>query len=259
MEEKDLEKTPAAVALVPAAKPARRPASPAKRKANRRNARHSTGPKTPAGKARSAANACKHGLLSRAGGLVPGEDVGDFRAFEAALRADLAPAGELEALLVDRVVTSRWRLRRAVRVEMGIFSARIYAGLESKATREARLALDPWRDMPGDVEVRLDELEAIDADEEGEPTVDAEPKDREEKDPGREVRKAAAKACYEALARREDAANAVHKESALTGRAYIGDAANADVFSKLSRYETTLERSSNACKPSAPASASRLL
>jgi hypothetical protein len=33
------------------------------------------------------------------------------------LRAQLTPVGELEALLVDRVVSTAWRIRRLVRVE----------------------------------------------------------------------------------------------------------------------------------------------
>ena len=43
----------------------RRRISPGKRAANRRNARRSTGPRTAAGKARSAQNARRHGLTSR--------------------------------------------------------------------------------------------------------------------------------------------------------------------------------------------------
>jgi len=44
-----------------------------KAEANRRNARKSTGPKTPEGKAAVRLNALKHGLLSREV-LLPGED-----------------------------------------------------------------------------------------------------------------------------------------------------------------------------------------
>ena len=84
--------------------------------ANRRNALRSTGPRTPEGKAVVALNALRHGLLSREA-LVRGESEADLVAFARRMRARLAPADELELLLADRVVSSAWRLRRAVALE----------------------------------------------------------------------------------------------------------------------------------------------
>jgi len=95
--------------------------TPAKSTANRKNALRSTGPRTPEGKAVAARNALRHGLLSREV-LVPNESQEDLEAFGARLRAELCPVGELEALLVDRIVSSAWRLRRVLAVEAGLFS-----------------------------------------------------------------------------------------------------------------------------------------
>ena len=88
--------------------------------ANRQNAKKSTGPRTPAGKAVVALNGMKHGLLSRES-LVKGESEADLTAFGKRLRIQLAPVGELELLLVDRVVSTAWRLRRLVAVETRLF------------------------------------------------------------------------------------------------------------------------------------------
>src|SRR5262245_36084760 len=87
---------------------------------NRQNARKSTGPRTPAGKAVVALNGMKHGLLSRES-LLKGESEAELVAFGKRLRAQLAPVGELELLLVDRVVSTAWRLRRLVAVEAMLF------------------------------------------------------------------------------------------------------------------------------------------
>jgi hypothetical protein len=89
--------------------------------ANRQNAKKSTGPRTPAGKAVVALNGMKHGLLSRES-LVKGESEADLVAFGKRLRTQLAPVGELELLLVDRVVSTAWRLRRLVAVETTLFN-----------------------------------------------------------------------------------------------------------------------------------------
>src|SRR5262245_12307429 len=88
--------------------------------ANRQNAQKSTGPRTPTGKAVVALNAIKHGLLSRES-LVKGESETDLIAFGKRLRTQLAPVGELELLLVDRVISTAWRLRRLVAVETRLF------------------------------------------------------------------------------------------------------------------------------------------
>ena len=63
-------------------------------KANRNNARKSTGPRTDEGKTRSAKNALKHGLLGR-DTVLPGEDPADFdrqlSALEAVERQPISP------------------------------------------------------------------------------------------------------------------------------------------------------------------------
>jgi hypothetical protein len=89
--------------------------------ANRQNATKSTGPRTPAGKAVLALNGIKHGLLSRES-LIRGESEAELVAFGKRLRAKLAPVGELELLLADRVVSTAWRLRRLIAVETLLFN-----------------------------------------------------------------------------------------------------------------------------------------
>jgi hypothetical protein len=71
--------------------------------ANRRNALKSTGPKTPEGKAIVAQNPIKHGLLSKEV-LLANEDETALVELGKRLRHQLAPLGELEVLLVDRII-----------------------------------------------------------------------------------------------------------------------------------------------------------
>ena len=93
-------------------------------RANRRNARKSTGPKTPEGKAVVGLNALKHGLLSRQV-LLPNEDEASLLQLGERLHSQLQPVGELEDLLVERIVAAAWRLRRVLAVETGIYE-RVY-------------------------------------------------------------------------------------------------------------------------------------
>jgi hypothetical protein len=92
----------------------------AKVEANRKNAKLSTGPVTESGKAIVAKNAVRHGILTREV-LLKGEDEKSLGNFAERMLAELQPVGEVEALLVDRMIASAWRLRRLVNVEVAIF------------------------------------------------------------------------------------------------------------------------------------------
>jgi hypothetical protein len=80
------------------------------------NAKKSTGPKTPEGKAAAALNAMKFGVYSEVT-LAGGEDEAEFLGFAKRMRTDLAPIGEVEQTLADRIISTAWRLRRIVGVE----------------------------------------------------------------------------------------------------------------------------------------------
>src|SRR5215208_5294387 len=108
-----------------------------KKEANRRNALKSTGPKTPEGKAAVRLNALRHGILAKET-LLPEEDGEALSELGQTLRAELQPVGELENLLVDRIVASYWRLRRLGQVEAGIFAWERYEELAERAEREAQ-------------------------------------------------------------------------------------------------------------------------
>ncbi len=90
--------------------------SDAQIEANRRNALKSTGPKTERGKERSRLNALRHGMTAKQL-VVSHEDFGDFARFGAEPRAALAPGDALEEQLVESIVMTSWRLRRAWRTE----------------------------------------------------------------------------------------------------------------------------------------------
>jgi hypothetical protein len=74
------------------------------------------GVKTEEGKAISKMNALKHGLLSREV-LLEGDDQNQFQLLRTKLNNELIPVGMFEELLVDRIVSGFWRLKRALNVE----------------------------------------------------------------------------------------------------------------------------------------------
>ena len=91
-----------------------------KLQANRKNAKKSTGPKTPEGKAKSSRNALKHGLLAQQiliNDDDPNEKTEDFEQLLNDLIDELKPQGSIENLLVERIAICYWRLRRVLRYE----------------------------------------------------------------------------------------------------------------------------------------------
>ncbi|MFN0166673.1 MAG: Uma2 family endonuclease [Bryobacteraceae bacterium] len=112
--------------------------------ANRRNARKSTGPKTPAGKVRSAQNALLHGLTSRQI-VLNTEDETAFQALYAEFVDEYQPADATERILVQQVAIAAWRLRRIQTLETVLFDYRfvLEPGLWSSEARRRFDQQDP--------------------------------------------------------------------------------------------------------------------
>lgn len=104
--------------------------SPRKLEANRKNARKSTGPKTPRGKAISRLNALKHGFLAQEVLITKGaakENPAEFQRLLSSLAEDPNPVGFLEKMLVEKIAMCYWRLRRVYRTEAGIIRSQVDA------------------------------------------------------------------------------------------------------------------------------------
>jgi len=93
------------------------PVTNARLNANRRNAQHSTGPRTPEGKARAALNALRHGLCAERPVIRELEDAALYRQIHDQLLREWRPASVLEIMLVEQIAQLVWRLRRAASVE----------------------------------------------------------------------------------------------------------------------------------------------
>jgi len=88
--------------------------------ATRRNALKSTGPKTEAGKEASRRNALRHGLTAETV-ISALEDAEDYKAFELAVSSDFDAQSAVERELVLQLASILWRLRRATKMENGLF------------------------------------------------------------------------------------------------------------------------------------------
>jgi len=87
--------------------------------ANRRNAQHSTGPRTAIGKRTSSLNALRHGLTSRVV-VLPTEDLAAYRRFSDEFIASLAPETFAECQCAQTIIDTQWRLNRVRSLEDGM-------------------------------------------------------------------------------------------------------------------------------------------
>lgn len=177
--------------------------TPVRIEANRRNALKSTGPRTAAGKLTSSKNATKHGVLSR-DVVLPNEDAEEFAKLCAGLGDQLSPVGLLEQILVEKIAASAWRLGRIHRVEASLFAYHMSSLRGDQARTEANTCRSTLEELMIKQTV-IDEL-------------------RHE----------------QSLSKAAEADSA--RDNELLGGAFIRGTEGSDSFSKLSRYETAIER-----------------
>src|ERR1039458_5144949 len=83
-------------------------------RANRSNAKRSTGPQTSAGKAGVRFNALVHGLRAESA-VIPGEDQSKFDQLLERLSAAWMPQDDMEKSLVEQIAVNQWKLARLER------------------------------------------------------------------------------------------------------------------------------------------------
>ena len=88
---------------------------------NRANSKHSTGPRTTAGKQRSSQNALRHGLFAQAVVLAPAEEAA-YQQLCHKFFDEYKPATATEATLVQLLGDTSWRLNRIPQLEDAILA-----------------------------------------------------------------------------------------------------------------------------------------
>jgi hypothetical protein len=103
--------------------------------ANRRNARKSTGPTSPQGKAAVRLNALRHGLRAKAL-VLPGENLHDFGRLCDDFEAEWQPRTRTEQALVEQMVAAQWKLRRIEVAEYFAYNESMHSKEQTSQKRE---------------------------------------------------------------------------------------------------------------------------
>jgi hypothetical protein len=93
-------------------------------RANRDNAKRSTGPKTVSGKEKVSGNALTHGLTAEKHVII-GESIEEFNTFKDSMFKVYEPLGAHEEEIFIKLVELLWRLRRVGVIESGIYGNEI--------------------------------------------------------------------------------------------------------------------------------------
>jgi hypothetical protein len=126
-----------------------KPVSDEQLAANRANAAHSTGPRSPEGKARSAQNARKHGFTASTFAVVRLEDVNEIADLTADAVAVYQPVNSQELFAVERIALAQQSMLRAARLESGLFTTCLNETLDQRD--KPMMFLDPAM-VDGDAE-----------------------------------------------------------------------------------------------------------
>ena len=111
------------------------------------NAQHSTGPRSPDGKAASSMNATKLGLFAQSP-ILPGEDPKELAALTRDYLDEYKPKTPTERALLDDLVLADWFKRRYRRIETEIINAR-FAALPEEERNQNALGLIFIQDAEG--------------------------------------------------------------------------------------------------------------
>jgi hypothetical protein len=111
--------------------------------AARANGARSRGPVTPEGKAISARNATRHGLLSQSV-VLKNEDEKTFEALFYLLIERFSPVDDIEMSAIEEMASAHWRMRRVMAMERAILDAGIlkHLGIDP-AAQTAAVFCDP--------------------------------------------------------------------------------------------------------------------
>jgi len=93
-------------------------------RANRENAKKSTGPRTVSGKEKVSGNALSHGLTAEKHVII-GESIEEFNALKESMFQVYKPDGVCEEEIFIKLIELLWRLRRVGLIETGIYGNEI--------------------------------------------------------------------------------------------------------------------------------------
>jgi len=127
----------------------KRPASPRRVAANRRNAQCSTGPRTAAGKRRASRNAIKHGLCSTRA-VLPGECAATYATFVREIEEELQPRTAMQHALIPHIANLMWRMNRLPQAQADMFDLELRKCAKRETLTASQVIARRFSDHPTD-------------------------------------------------------------------------------------------------------------